>query len=382
MDFDLTPDQQALRERAVDFARSELADPSLARRDRDGVCSRALWDRAAAFGLTGAIAPESLGGAGLGLHDTCLMLDGLGEGCLDSGLLFAAGAHLFAGLVPLLEFGTDAQQADWVPGLASGALIAAHGMTETESGSDAFSLKTRAVADGDHYVLNGTKAWVTNAPHCDLAIVFARTGAGPGLGAISCFLVPRETPGFSVGPAEDVVGLRTAPLGELILQDCRVPASNRLGAEGSGALVFLSSMGWERIGILAAGLGVMSRVVRASIRHARTRRVGGRTLGSHQAVAHRLVEMQARLETSRLVLYQAAWRKDHRKPGAHAEQSKIHVSGALVDVCLDAIRVHGALGLTREVGLERDLRDALMGQAYSGTTDVLRNLVARSLGLG
>ncbi len=381
MDFSLTTDQQALRDRSLAFAQSELADPTLPDRDREGLFSVDLWKKAADFGLVGAVAPVALGGAGLGLLDTCLMLEGLGEGCLDNGLLFAASAHLFAGLVPVLEFGTDAQQSRWVPDLASGEKRAAHGMTEAWSGSDAFSLRTRAVREGDHYVLNGTKAWVTNGPNCDLAIVFARTGEGPPLGALSCFVVPRGTPGFEVGPAEEVIGLRTAPLGELVFQDCRVPVEHRLGAEGSGALVFLSSMSWERIGIMAASLGLMKRVVRASVLHGKTRQVGGNPLGGYQAVAHRLVDMQARLESSRLVLYEAAWRKDQNLGGVHAERSKIHVSDALVGVCLDAIRVHGALGLTLEAGLERELRDALMSQAYSGTADVLRNLVARSMGL-
>jgi len=379
--FGLTTDTEVLRDRARDFAKRELADPTLAQRDRDGTFSAALWDKASSFGLAGAIAPPELGGSGLGLVDACAMLEGLGQGCEDNGLLFAASAHLFAGLVPILEFGTAEQQAQWVPLLASGECIAAHGMSETESGSDAFSLRTRAVRDGDHYVLNGTKAWVTNAPHCSVAVVFARTGEGAALGALSCFLVPRGTPGLTLGPAEDMVGLRTAPLGELVLQDCRVPVDHRLGNEGSGALVFMSSMGWERIGILAAGLGAMARVIKASVKHARGRRVGGKPLSSFQAVSHRLVDMQARLETSRLALYQAAWRRDQRQSGAHAELCKIVVGDALVQTCLDAVRVHGALGLSRELGLERDLRDALMSQAYSGTADVLRNLVARAMGL-
>jgi len=379
--FALTDEQEVLRDRAREFAKRHLGDPTLAQRDREGRWSQDLWDQAAAFGLAGAIAPPELGGAGLGLLETCLMLEGLGQGCHDSGLLFSASAHLFAGLVPLLEFGTPEQHARWVPALASGATLAAHAMTETESGSDAFSLKTRAVLDGDHYVLNGTKAWVTNAPQCDLAIVFARTGDGAALGALSGFVVPRGTPGFAVGPAEDVIGLRTAPLGEIVLTDCRVPVDHRLGAEGAGALVFMSSMGWERIGILAASLGVMARVTKACVKHARGRRLGGRPLSSFQSVSHRIVDMHARLETARLVLYQAAWKKDHKVAGAHAELSKIVVAEALVETCLDALKVHGALGLTRELGLERDLRDALMSQAYSGTADVLRNLVARSLGL-
>ncbi len=379
--FGFTDEHLVLRDRALDFAKRELADASLAQRDRDGLFGTALWEKLSAFGLPGAIVPSELGGSGLSLFEACLMLEGLGQGCQDSGVLFAASAHLFAGLVPILDFGSPEQRAHWVPLLASGAYIAAHGMTETESGSDAFSLRTRAVRDGDHYVLSGTKAWVTNGPHCDLAVVFARTGEGAPLGSLSCFLVPRGTPGFGVGAAEDMLGLRTAPMSELVLQDCRVPADHRLGAEGSGALIFMSSMGWERIGILAAGLGVMARVLEASVDHARSRRVGGKSLSSFQAVSHRLVAMKGRVEAARLVLYQAAHDKDHKRAGAHAELAKLHVADALVETCRDAVAVHGAMGLSKELGLERDLRDALMSQAYSGTADVLRNLVARALGL-
>jgi len=340
-----------------------------------------LWDRAAAFGLAGALVPEDLGGGGLSLLETCLMLEGLGEGCLDSGLLFAASAHLFAGLVPLLTYGSEEQKRRWVPSLASGRVIAAHAMTETESGSDAYAMATRAERDGDHLVLNGAKAWVTNGPHADLVLVFARTGSGPPLGAVSCLVVEAGTPGLALGANEEMVGLRTAPLGTVVFEDCRVPASHVLGQEGAGALVFMTAMAWERIGILAPALGVMQRLVSASSEHAKHRKLGGRSLASRQPVAHRIVDMELRLRGARLALYEAASEVDGGRLGAGSAASKLVVADALVEVCLGALRVHGAMGLTREAGLERELRNALMSQAYSGTSEVLHDLVASSMGL-
>jgi len=381
MDFGESPLQRQLREAALRFAREGLVDPSLPAREREGVFSRELWAAAAGFGVMGAIAPEAAGGGGMDLQGACRLLEALGEGCADAGLLFSIGAQTFAFLRPLLAFGSEAQRARWLGPLIRGEVIAAHAMTEGESGSDAFAVNTRAAREGAEWVLTGHKLWATNAPVADVALVFARTGQRRGFAALSGFLVPLDAPGVHRGAAEDMAGLRTSPIGELAFDGVRLPAGALLGREGSGALVFLDSMQWERPGIMAAGLGAARRSLDACAAFARSRRVGGAAIGGFQAVSHRLADMAARLEAARLLVYQAAWRVDRRRPGTHAAMAKLAASDALVQNALDAVRLHGAMGLTREAGLERDLRDALMSCAYSGTADIQRGLIARGLGL-
>jgi alkylation response protein AidB-like acyl-CoA dehydrogenase len=266
--------------------------------------------------------------------------------------------------------------------LCSGELIGAHGMTEPDTGSDAYNLVTHAIPCDGGYLLNGTKMFVTNAPVADLAVVFATVDPGKGMWGITGFIVEKGTPGFSVSRGIEKMGLRTSPMGELVLQDCFVPTANRLGAEGVGSRIFNNSMEWERSCILASHLGTMERQLENSIRYARERVQFDKPIGKFQSVANRIVDMKIRLETARLLLYKVAWLKKNGQPAVmEAAMAKLYLSECFVQSGMDAIRTFGGYGYMTEFEVERDLRDAIGGTIYSGTSDIQRNIIARLLGL-
>jgi L-prolyl-PCP dehydrogenase len=261
-------------------------------------------------------------------------------------------------------------------------MVCAHAMTEAESGSDAFSLRTKAVKENGHYVLDGTKTFVTDAPVADAVLVFATMDRSKGMQGVSAFIVDKGTPGFSVGPHLEKMGLRTSPMGEIVLDNCRVPEENRLGPEGAGVAIFNCGMEWERGGILASYLGTMQRQLETCIRYARERKQFGRPIGRFQAVAHRITNMKVRLETARWLVYRVAWLKKQCKSAVmDAAIVKLYLSEAFVQSCLDAIQIHGGYGYMTEFGLERELRDSISGTIYSGTSEIQRNIIAAWLGL-
>jgi len=383
MDFSLSAEQRELKAAAIAFARREL-DHDLAKRDETGEFARDAWRACAQFGIQGLPIPAEWGGGGADILTTVLVMEALGYGCHDNGLIFSLNAQMWSLELPLVKFGTVEQQGAYLPGLVSGDLIGVHAMTEPESGSDAFSMRTRAERQGDHYVLNGTKLYITNAPVADVVLVFA---VHPGTRAskvagTSAFLVDRGTPGFSVTRSMEKMGLRTSPMGEIVLADCLVPAGNRLGPEGAGMAIFNSSMAWERSCILASALGAMQRQLEACVGHAKARRQFGQPIGKFQGVAGKVADMYLRLEAARLLIYRAAWLgQEGRTPLAEAAAAKLFTSEAWVHSSLDAIQVHGAYGYMKEGGIERDLRDAVAGTIYSGTSEIQRVILSRMLGL-
>ena len=381
MDFSLSAEQQEFKEAAVAFARREL-DTDLATREEAGQFPRQAWRACAQFGIQGLPVPTELGGGGADILTTALVMEALGYGCHDNGLIFSLNAQMWSLELPLVKFGTPAQQQAYLPGLVSGDLIGVHAMTEPDSGSDAFGLRTRVERQGDHYVLNGTKLYITNAPVSDVVLVFASDPGKPRLAGISAFLVEKGTPGFTVTRSLEKMGLRTSPMGEVVLDGCLVPAGNRLGPEGAGMAIFNSSMTWERSCILASAVGVMQRQLEACVEYARVRKQFGQPIGKFQAVAGKMADMYLRLEAARLLVYQAAWLGQQGKPAlAEAAAAKLFTSEAWVASSLDAIQVHGAYGYMKESGIERDLRDAVAGTIYSGTSEIQRVILARMLGL-
>lgn len=382
MDFFSTEEQLALKKQEViKFAQQEL-NGGLVERDRQGEFSRENWRKCAQFGIQGLPIPEEYGGTGDDILTTTLIMEGLGYGCHDNGLIFGINAQMWSVQLPILTFGTEAQKRKYLPGLCSGELIGAHGMTEPDSGSDAYSLRTKAERQNGGYVLNGTKMFVTNAPMADVAVIFATVNAAKGIGGVTAFVVEKGTPGFSVSRGLDKMGLRTSPMGEVILQDCYVPEENRLGREGAGVSIFNSSMEWERSCILASHIGTMERQLEKCVRYARERRQFNQPIGKFQSVANRIADMKVRLETARLILYKVAWLKKIGKSTAmEAAIAKLYLSECFVQSGLDAIRIHGGYGYMTELEVERDLRDAIGGTLYSGTSDIQRVIIARWLGL-
>jgi alkylation response protein AidB-like acyl-CoA dehydrogenase len=326
--------------------------------------------------------PKEYGGLELGLSALIAVMEGLGYGTRDQGLLFSLNAHLWTNSIPILRYGTEEQRHRYLPRLCSGHLIGANASTEPEAGSDVFSLRTRAERRGDGYVLNGSKIFVTNAPVADVIIAYATVDRSLGPTGITAFIVDRSTPGVSLSKKQDKMGLRTSPMAEVIFDDCWIPTSNRLGREGRGAEVFECSMEWERGCILASCLGVMRRQVESCIAHARSRKQFGQAIGKFQSVANRIVDMKVRLETSRPLVYKIGWLKDQNRPAMlEAAIAKLYVSESLVKSSLDAIQIFGGYGYMTEQEVERDLRDAVGSTLYSGTSEIQRNIIARRLGL-
>ncbi|MEV0528252.1 L-prolyl-[peptidyl-carrier protein] dehydrogenase [Streptomyces sp. NPDC050439] len=362
----------------MDFAENRLQAPDVF----DAEDFRRRWLLAGRQGVTGTCVPDEFGGAGLGAVTATALMEALGRGCRDTGFVFSVAAHLYACLMPVVEFGTTEQKKRWLPGLASGELIAAHGITEPEAGSDALNLRTRAVRDGDRFILNGEKCFTTNAPVADVFLIQAVTSPESGYFGLTSFLVDARTPGLTVGRPYDKVGLRGSPTADVRLEDVAVPADRILGAEGGGAAVFTSSMRWERTCLFAAYLGGMKRLLDSTIEYVREREQFGVPVGSFQAVSHRVVDMLLRHESARLLLFRAAAGLDE---GSHDEVgpalAKIAVSEAAVQIGLDAVQLRGGLGIV-DGEAEAFLRDALPSRVFSGTNEIQKNNIARSLGLG
>ena len=381
MDFSWSADQLRLRERALEFAASELGGQS-ADVATEPVFDRHLWQRCADFGVQGAFVPESFGGRGHSILSTILMLEAIGQECRDNGFTLGLNGHMWAVMEPVLRFGSEQQKKKFLPGMCDGSLIGAHAMTEAETGSDAFSLKTRAEKVEDGYLLDGHKVYIGLAPACDLALVFASTKPESREWGISAFIVDAASDGFVAGAAQSKMGLNGSPMGEITLTRCFVPEENRLGPEGAGASIFNHSMEWERSFIFASHVGAMQRQLDESVRYASGRQVFGQRIGNFQSVSNRIADMKLRLETARLLLYRSAWLKDsdERIP-LDAALAKLHISESFVQSSLDAVRIHGALGYLSEHGIDRDLRDATGGVIYSGTSDIQRQLIAKLLGV-
>jgi alkylation response protein AidB-like acyl-CoA dehydrogenase len=380
LDFAWNEEQAAFRKEVLRFAREELKDDVIAR-DHNEEFSRPLWEKCAKFGIQGLPIPVEYGGGGADILTTVCALEALGYGCHDNGLLFSINAHMWSSEIPIWNFGTEAQKKKYLPGLVSGGL-GLHAMTEPGSGSDAYSLKTRAERKGDKYILNGSKTFSSNAPNADVTIVFANLDPTRGPNGVTAFLVDKGTPGFTVGRKLHKMGLRTSPMAEIALQDCEIPVENLLGKEFGGQAVFTSSMEWERICILASHLGAMQRIMETCVKYAKERKQFGEPIGKFPAIANKIADMDVRLETGRLVLYKAAWMKSQgRHPLREASIAKLYVSEACVKSCLDAIQLHGGYGYMTEYELERELRDAIAGTIYSGTSEVHRVIIANMQGL-
>lgn len=382
MDFDLTAEQRALRRDTIAFARRELGS-RVAIDDQEARFPVEDWRRCADFGVLGWPVPRCCGGRGLDPLSTMIGLEALGYGCADNGLVFAVNNHLWGCAIYLVLHGTEEQQHRFLKPMCEGTIIGAHALSESEAGSDILSLRTTAQRDGDHYLLRGTKWFVSNGPEADIFVVLARTGGQGGpQNALSAFLVTADLPGVRTTRAFSKMGLRTTPMGEIEFDDVRVPAANLIGREGAGYSIFTSTIEWERSFMFASHVGAMQRLLDTSLEHASSRRQFGRPIGSFQAVAHQIADMKIRLELARLILYRVGWlKREGRLALLDATIAKIFVSEGLVQTALAAVDIHGARGYVTDLGIERELRDALGGPIYAGSSSIQRGVLAELLGL-
>ncbi len=381
IDLSPTDEQRELCDAVGAFARQHLND-DIVRRDAAQEFSHEAWRRCADLGIHGLPVPEAYGGVGADPVTTMLVLEALGAACSDGGLLFSLHAHMWSCELPIVRFGTERQRQRYLPGLSDGSLVGVQGMSEPDAGSDAFSVATTARRDGERYVLNGSKTFITNAPIADLFVVFAVTDAAKGPFGLSAFLVEAGSPGLEIGPTLDKMGLRTSPMSEVFLDGCAVPSDRLLASEGAGMAVFNTAMCWERSFILATAVGAMQRQLDRCIAYAGDRAQFGQSIGKFQSVADRVVDMKLRLETARLLLYRLAWlHSQGESTTLDASLAKLFVSEAFLQSSLDAVQIHGGAGYLTQTEIERDLRDAVAGRIYSGTSEIQRKIAARYLGL-
>ena len=373
----LTPDQEMIRDAVRDFARAELW-PNAARWDRERHFPREAHRGLAALGAYGICVPESLGGAGLDYLSLALVLEEIAAG--DGGTSTAISVTNCPVNAILLQHGNAQQQQRWLTSLARGELLGAFCLTEPHVGSDASGLRTTAVRDGEHYVLNGVKQFITSGKHGHVAIVIAVTDKGAGKKGMSAFLVPTDTPGYVVARLEEKLGQHSSDTAQISLEDCRVPAENRIGAEGEGYRIALGGLEGGRIGIASQSIGMARSALEVAIQYARERESFGQPIFNHQAVGFRLADCATRLEAARQLTWHAAALRDAGRPCLkEAAMAKLFASETAEQVCSAAIQTLGGYGYLNDFPLERIYRDVRVCQIYEGTSDVQKILIQRTL---
>jgi alkylation response protein AidB-like acyl-CoA dehydrogenase len=343
---------------------------------------RAKWELIRRSGILRLPFERRYGGHGEDLLTTMHVLESLGRGCRDGGLNFCVCAHMVSAGVPLQRFGSEELKGRYLRGICDGSAIGAHAITEPRGGSDVLAMETTATERHGRYILNGTKAYVTNGPVADVFVVYARTKPGSSPFTTTAFLLERDTVGLRVGDAIQTMGLASAPLGQLVLEDCAVDAANVIGRSGAGFLILDHVMSWEILCTFITAVGAMQHRLERCIDYARSRRQFGQPIGAFQSVANKIVDMKISVETARRWLYDTATRfAGDRDTTVDLAIGKLLASEANVASALTAVQVFGANGYTRSFGLEAELRDAVAGTIYSGTSEIQRNKIARMLGL-
>ncbi|HHW43110.1 MAG TPA: acyl-CoA dehydrogenase [Desulfotomaculum sp.] len=379
MNFQLTEEQELLRQTVRDFAESEVA-PKAAEMDEQEEYDWSLWDKMAEIGLTGIPFPEEYGGAGMDNISYAIAVEELSRVCGSTGVLISAHTSLCSW--PIYAFGTEEQKQKYLVPLAEGKKIGALGLTEPSAGSDAGSVKLSAVRDGDEFVLNGTKIFITNGGRADIYVVIARTD--PDLSkkhrGVTAFIVEKDTPGFTFGKKEHKMGIRASYTYELVFDNCRIPKENMLGEEGKGFKVAMATLDGGRIGIAAQALGIAQGAFDQALAYSKIREQFGRPIAANQGLQWMLADMATRIEAARLLVYQAAFLKDNKLPyGKQSAMAKLYAAETAMWVTTKAVQIHGGYGYTREYPVERMMRDAKITEIYEGTSEVQRIVIANYL---
>jgi butyryl-CoA dehydrogenase len=379
MDFSLSDHQKLIRDTVRQFMETEVR-PTVKELERAERFPAEGIRKLGEMGCCGMLTPEEWGGAGLDTVSYVLMLEEVAR--VFTAMSTALGVTNSAVQVPLLAFGTEPQKKKYLRRLATGEILGAFCLTEPGAGSDAAGIQTAAVRCGEGYRLHGTKTWVTNGSVAGVCIVFAKTDAAAGGKGISAFLVEPGFKGFRVGRHEEKMGQRSSPSVEIVLNDCEVPAENRIGEEGQGLKIALSALDGGRIGIAAQAVGLAQGALDESVKYAKQRRAFGKTISDFQAIQWMLADMQTEIEAARGLVYHAAWLKDSGAPmGAAASKAKLYASEMANRVAYKAVQVHGSVGYSRDTDVERIYRDARVITIYEGTSEIQRMIIARELGL-
>lgn len=375
----LTEEQIMIRDMAREFACERLL-PNAARWDRESHFPAEELAEMGELGLYGMTVPEAWGGSETGYVAFALAIEEIAAGDGACSTILSVNNSVVCG--PLLNFGSDYLKEKYLRPLASGRMLGCFCLTEPQAGSDAAALKTRALRDGDEYVINGTKQFITSGKHGQLAIVFAVTDPAAGKKGISAFAVPTDNPGYKVAVVEEKMGQHASDTAQIFFDDCRIPADHLIGEEGEGYRIALSNLEAGRIGIAAQSVGMARAAYQASLVYARERESFGRPIIEHQAVAFRLADMATQLEAAHLLVMQAAELRDANRPCLkEACMAKLFASEAAEKICSDAIQVHGGYGYLKDFPVERIFRDVRISQIYEGTSDIQRMVIARNLEL-
>ncbi|CAM4069599.1 acyl-CoA dehydrogenase [Bacillus manliponensis] len=377
MQFKLSEEHEMIRKMVRDFARNEVA-PTAAERDEEERFDRALFDQMAELGLTGIPWPEEYGGIGSDYLAYVIAVEELSRVCASTGVTLSAHTSL-AGW-PIYTFGTEEQKQKYLRPMAEGKKMGAYGLTEPGSGSDAGSMKTTAKRDGDSYILNGSKIFITNGGYADIYVVFALTDSESKQRGTSAFIVESNTPGFSVGKKESKLGIRSSPTTEIIFEDCRIPAENLLGEEGQGFKIAMQTLDGGRNGIAAQAVGIAQGALDAAVQYAKDRHQFGKPIIAQQGIGFKLADMATGVEASRLLTYQAAWLESQGLPyGKESAMSKLFAGDTAMKVTTEAVQVFGGYGYTKDYPVERFMRDAKITQIYEGTQEIQRLVISRML---
>ncbi|MDJ0919450.1 MAG: acyl-CoA dehydrogenase family protein [Woeseiaceae bacterium] len=382
MDFSLTEDHEMIRDAARDFAQNEIA-PVAAQFDISGEFPSETVRKAGELGFMGVEVPTEYGGAGLDPISYVLVISEISAADAAHGTIVSVNNSLFG--VPLLSFGTEEQKKTFLTPVASGEINGAYALTEPQSGSDAGAMRARATlsSDGSHYIINAKKSWITSGPVAKYVIVFAQTSHADGTDAgISAFIVDADQPGFACGKMEPKLGIRASATCEIEMTDYECPVENRIGEEGQGFKIAMTVLDAGRVGIAAQALGIAQAAYDAALEYSRDRKAFGESIGSFQSIQNKIADMKMRIEASRLLVLQAAWAKAKaaetgQKNTLNASIAKLHASETAMYVTHQAVQIHGGMGYSKELPLERYFRDAKITEIYEGTSEIQRMVIGR-----
>lgn len=375
MNFQLTEEQQMLRKMVRDFAENEVA-PTAAERDEEERFDRGIFDTMAELGLTGIPWPEEYGGIGSDFVSYAIAVEELSRVCASTGVTLSA--HISLASWPIYTYGNEEQKKNFLQRLATGEALGAYALSEPGAGSDVASMRTTAKKDGDDYILNGSKVWITNGGVADIYVVFAKTDVDAKHRGISAFIVEKGTDGFSFGKKEQKLGIRSSPTTELIFENCRVPKENMLGEEGQGFKIAMTTLDGGRNGIAAQAVGIAQGALDAATDYAKEREQFGKPIANNQGISFKLADMATQVEASRLLTYQAAYNESEGLPyQKESAMAKLYAGDTAMKVTVEAVQVFGGYGYTKDYPVERFMRDAKITQIYEGTQEIQRLVIGR-----
>jgi butyryl-CoA dehydrogenase len=377
MEFNLSEEHQMMRDMVRDFAESEIK-PGASERDRKEEFPTDLIGGAAEIGLMGVAIPEEYGGSGMDYLSYAIALEELAKVDASYAIIVSVNNSLVCD--PIYKYGTEEQKQKFLIPLATGEKLGAYALSEAQSGSDAANVKTTCTKDGDDYILNGTKMWITNGDSSDIAIIFAMEDKEKGAKGITAFIVEKDTPGFSVDPKEKKLGIRSSDTCSLVFEDCRVPAENMLGKPGQGFMIAMTTLEAGRIGVASQALGIGQASIDAAFAFAKDRKAFGKTILDLQTIQNYIADLQTRQDAARLITWKACWLKDNGLPyGNFSAMAKAYASEVAMEASNKAVQIHGGYGYSQEYPVERFYRDAKITEIYEGTNEIQRLVITRAL---